>query len=249
MNNTIKQLFDRKSVRVFTDEKIKNEIVDEILCSAAMAPTAGNQQLYTILNITDEELKRSLSESCDHQPFIATAPLVLIFCADCLKWYDAFKEAGCDPRDLGEGDLMLAVCDALIAAQNTVVAAESYGIGSCYIGDIMENCEIHREVLRLPKYVFPVAMIVYGYPTEQQKARTKPRRCDMKYIVHENTYRRLEGDELKDMLTRERDPDTYGDWIHAFCKRKYNSDFSREMTRSVRAYLEDYKKEDKNDNV
>ena len=69
---------------------------------------------------------------------------------------------------------MLAVCDALIAAQNAVVAAESLGIGSCYIGDIMENAEVHQMTLQLPKYVFPVAMLVFGYPTDQQKKRKKP---------------------------------------------------------------------------
>ena len=163
MNETVKQLYERKSVRVFTDEEIDEKIVEEILTAAAMAPTAGNQQLYTVLRITDENLKKSLSESCDHQPFIADAKLVLIFCADCLKWHDAFRCSDCEPRDPGEGDLLLAVSDALIAAQNAVVAAHSYGIGSCYIGDIMENAEEHIRVLDLPKYVFPAAMLVFGY--------------------------------------------------------------------------------------
>ena len=85
MNEVIKQLFDRKSVRSFTDREIDEKIIEEILLSAAAAPTAGNQQLYTILRITDEALKASLAESCDHQPFIADGKLVLIFCADCLK--------------------------------------------------------------------------------------------------------------------------------------------------------------------
>ena len=240
MNKTIEQLYMRKSVRVYEDREIDAEIVQEILTAAAMAPTAGNQQLYTILRITDEELKRSLSESCDHQPFIADAKLVLIFLADCLKWYTAYRFAGCEPRLPGEGDLMLAVDDALIAAQNAVVAAESYGIGSCYIGDVMENAEIHRKVLNLPKYVFPAAMLVFGYPTPQQKQREKRPRCKMEYIVHENTYRQLGEQELHDMLVKNCTEETYFGWIHAFCKRKYNSDFSREMTRSVRQYLRDF---------
>ncbi len=240
MNQTVEQLYARKSVRVYEDREIDEAIVQEILTAAAMAPTAGNQQLYTILRITDENLKRSLSESCDHQPFIADAKLVLIFLADCRKWYDAFRYAGCEPRHPGEGDLMIAVSDALIAAQNAVVAAESYGIGSCYIGDVMENAEIHRSVLNLPEYVFPAAMLVFGYPTEQQKQRNKPPRCDMKYIVHENTYHRLDEAELRSMLLKNCTAETYDGWIRAFCKRKYNSDFSREMTRSVRQYLLDF---------
>ena len=96
------------------------------------------------------------------------APLVLVFCADCKKWYDAYLEAGCTPRTPGVGDLMLAVTDAAIAAQNAVVAAESFGIGSCYIGDIMENCDTQRSLLYLPDYVFPAVMLVFGWPTQQQ---------------------------------------------------------------------------------
>ena len=81
---------------------------------------------------------------------------------------------------------MLAVNDAVIAAQNAVCASESLGIGSCYIGDIMEQCEFHRQLLQLPPYVFPAAMLVFGYPVQQQKEREKPVRCDLNYIVHEN---------------------------------------------------------------
>ena len=95
MNATIQQLFHRKSVRVFTDREIAPEDKALILSAATQAPTAGNQQLYTILHITDQALKEQLSETCDHQPFIATAKMVLIFCADCQKWYDAFLATGC----------------------------------------------------------------------------------------------------------------------------------------------------------
>lgn len=237
MNETIRQLYERKSVRIYTEREIDESIVQEILKAAVMAPTAGNQQLYTILRITDPVSLERLSESCDHQPFIAQGKLVLVFCADCLKWYEAFLSAGCRPRKPGEGDLLLAVDDALIAAQNAVVAAESYGIGSCYIGDIMENYETQREILGLPEYVFPAAMLIMGYPTEQQKERKKPERVSMEYIVHENKYHRLDAAELRQMLMKNCTEETYDGWIHAFCERKYNSDFSREMTRSVREFL------------
>ena len=124
MNETIQQLFDRKSVRVFTDKAISPEEKNLILDAAAQAPTAGNQQLYTILDITDPAIKAKLVDTCDHQPFIAEAKLVLIFCADCRKWYEAFLAADCEPRNPGVGDLLLAVSDANIAAQNAVTAAE-----------------------------------------------------------------------------------------------------------------------------
>ena len=108
------------------------------------------------------------------------------------------------------------MADACIAAQNAVTAAESLGIGSCYIGDILEQCRFHRQLLHLPEYVVPCAMLVLGYPTRQQKERPKPARCALEHIVHTNAY---------------------DAWMEAFCKRKYESDFSREMTRSVEEYL------------
>ena len=141
---------------------------------------------------------------------------------------------------------MLAVEDAIIAAQNAVVAAESLGIGSCYIGDIMEQCETHRELLQLPEYVFPAGMLVFGYPTEQQKTRPKPERCRLEDIVQENTYHRRNGQELRKMFAKEYENKnqkrTYEQWSQAFCKRKYNSDFAREMSRSVAQYLEAFLK-------
>ncbi|MFR8548165.1 MAG: nitroreductase family protein [Lachnospiraceae bacterium] len=238
MNEMITQLFERRSVRVFEDRRIDPKDKELILEAAAMAPTAGNQQLYTILDITDPSLKEELVKTCDNQPFIAKAQMVLIFCADCQKWYDAFGDAGCAPRKPGAGDLMLAVTDAAIAAQNAVTAAWSLGIGSCYIGDVMENCETQRRLLHLSPYVFPAVMLVFGYPTQQQKDRQKPQRTDQKYIVHENGYRCMDRAERKEMFSQKAGQKPYEEWMKAFCDRKYNSDFSKEMTRSVDKYLE-----------
>jgi len=240
MNDTIKQLYERKSVRVFEDRVISEEDKRLILEAATMAPTAGNQQLYTILDITDRRLKEELVKTCDNQPFIADAKLVLIFCADCKKWYDAFKAAGSEPRNPGVGDLLLAVSDTNIAAQNAVTAAQSLGIGSCYIGDIMENCEDQRKLLNLPKYVFPTAMLVFGYPTKQQIDREKPKRVALSHVVHENAYRTMKSEERKEMWKEKAGVMSYEEWMKRFCERKYNSDFSKEMSRSVEVYLKNF---------
>jgi len=240
MNETIRQLYERKSTRAFEDRPIPAEAKEAILRAAVMAPTAGNQQLYTILDITDQGIKEQLVKTCDNQPFIAAAPMVLIFCADCRKWYEAFRAAGCEPRKPGVGDLLLAVSDANIAAQNAVAAAESLGIGSCYIGDVMENAEIHQQMLHLPRYVFPAAMLVFGYPTQQQKERVKPARVAMRHVVHENGYREMDAEELEEMFAYKAGQRTYQEWMQAFCDRKFNSDFSREMSRSVGEYLKQF---------
>ncbi len=237
MNQTIRELYERKSVRVFTDREISGEDKNLILESATMAPTAGNQQLYTIIHVTDQKKKELLAESCDHQPFIAEAKMVLIFCADYLKWYRAYLCAGAEPRKPDVGDLMLAVEDATIAAQNAVVAAHSLGIGSCYIGDIMENYEVQKEILGLPEHIFPAVMLVFGYPTRQQLERKKPERVPLSSIVYENSYPHLTEENIRDIFSDKTGEDFDG-YMQRFCKRKYNSDFSREMQRSVKTFLE-----------
>ncbi len=242
MNNTIQELRKRKSVRVFTGEPISSKKKALILEAATQAPTAGNQQLYTIIDVTDKALKERLAVTCDNQPFIAEADMVLVFVADCQKWYDGFKDAGAEPRNPGVGDLMLAVTDTAIAAQNAVVAAESLGIGSCYIGDIMENAEIHKEILNLPEYTFPAVMLVFGYPTKQQVLREKPQRVAMSHIVHENAYRLMDANEKKEMWQPKTGVMSYEEWMKNFCNRKYNSDFSKEMSRSVQVYLDAFQK-------
>ena len=242
MNEVLAQLHARKSVRAFLDKPIAPADKAAILEAACAAPTAGNQQLYTILDITDQAVKDTLAETCDHQPFIAKAPMVLIFCADCQKWQDAFATGGCQPRDPAVGDLLLAFCDANIAAQNAVTAAWSLGIASCYIGDILEQCETHRKLLHLPEYVVPAAMLVFGWPTDQQKEREKPRRRAMEHIVHENAYRHMDGAELEAMLADNAGLRPYAEWLKAFCDRKYNSEFSREMSRSAAEYLKAFQR-------
>lgn len=146
---------NRTSLRVYDDRMIEDQDLEKILEAASLAPTAGNQQLYSVIVIKSQETKDKLSESCDHQPFIAKAPVLLLFVSDQKKWFDYYQLEGCkefSEREPGlfweapnESDLMLSIEDTMIAAQNAVLMAESLGIGSCYIGDILENYEFHRS--------------------------------------------------------------------------------------------------------
>ena len=242
MNEVLRQLHDRKSVRVYEDRAIEPEVKQAILEAAIQAPSAGNMALYTILDITDPEMKAKLAVSCDNQPFIATAPMVLIFCADYRRWYDVFCAHVDEVRKPDLGDLFLAEADALIAAQNAVVAAHSLGLGSCYIGDITENYEFHKELLGLPRYVVPAAMLCMGYPTRQQLSRPKPQRHSVADMVHENGYSMEKSEEMLRMLSRRegKDGEELTGWLERFCKRKWNSEFSREMSRSCTEMVRDW---------
>ena len=242
MNEVLKQLHDRKSVRVYEDCAIAPEVKQAILEAAIQAPTAGNMALYTILDITDQAIKDKLAVSCDNQPFIATAPMVLIFCADYRRWYDVFRDHAENVRKPDLGDLFLAEADTLIAAQNAVVAAHSLGLGSCYIGDITENYEYHKELLNLPKYVVPTAMLCIGYPTAQQQSRPKPPRHAVADLVHENGYSMEKSSEMARMLKvqQNKEGEEFTDWLNRFCNRKWNSEFSQEMSRSCTEMVKDW---------
>lgn len=103
------------------------------------------------------------------------------------------------------------------------------------------NCDTQRSLLHLPDYVFPAVMLVFGWPTQQQKDRVKPQRCAMEHIVHENGYRTMDGAELRDTFGYKAGNTPFDQWCTAFCNRKYNSDFSKEMTRSAEEYLNQFR--------
>ena len=239
--STIRELLERKSVRVFKPDPLSPQVRETILQAAFEAPTAGNQQLYSIIEVKNEQLLTKLALLCDDQPFIATAPMVLAFVADCRFWPQIYRAAGAENiRTPGVGDLLLAVDDTMIAAQNAVSAAWSLGVGSCYIGDFMENAEAMRELLRLPRFVFPATLVVFGYPTQKQLERQKPMRSPASAMVMVDGYEDRSFEDLQKIVDARRGSQDFDSWVKAFCARKYNSDFSREMTRSVGVYLTDF---------
>jgi FMN reductase (NADPH)/FMN reductase [NAD(P)H] len=256
MNPVIDVLMKRKSVRAYEEKEISGEVRAEILQATLRAPTAGNMMLYSIVEVTDQTIKDRLAVTCDDQPFIARAPMVWLFVADYQRWFDYFRASGVEDvckqkqipmRKPQEGDLFLACCDALIAAQNAVVAAESFGIGSCYIGDIMEQYEIHKELFNLPQYTFPICMLVFGYPTSEQVNRPYTKRFDEKFILFENQYQRLSKEELKAMFAKREKQMSKGqnregiaNFGQAMYFRKFDSEFSVEMSRSVRLILKEW---------
>lgn len=252
MNQVIETIKNRTSLRKFTDQIITDEIKTLLFECGKLAPTAGNQMLYTMLDITDKKLKEKLAIACDEQSFIAKAPMVVIYLADHQKWFDYYKlndvKGFCETKEQlsfeasQESDLLLACEDAMCAAENMVLAAESLGIGSCYIGDILENYEYIKELLKLPDWAFPISMLVFGYRDKEVKQQHR-KRFDSEYIIFENQYRNLSEDELKTMYQEldgkynEKNNIGAKNYAQMFYNRKTGSEFSKEMARSVRVAL------------
>jgi FMN reductase (NADPH) len=254
LNDTLRVIDNRSSLRGYEPRPISQEHKEWIIHSAIRAPTAGNMMHYSIIEVADQEKKNRLVKTCDNQPFIAKAPLVLLFLADMQRWYDYFQYADvqgfCKTKQLEyitpqESDLLLACCDALVAAQNAVIAAESLGIGSCYIGDIMENIEIHREMFNLPKWVFPIALVCFGYRKNERESKRRTKRFSQRFVFFQNEYAHVDGHEFEGMLMDvfQKHDDFAGGAKNigqGIYYRKTGSDFATEMRRSVKVALKDW---------
>jgi FMN reductase (NADPH) len=256
MNETLELLGKRRSIRQYDPTPLTQDEKDAILNAALRAPTAGAMMLYTIIEVEDSRTKKELVETCDHQPFIASAPYMLLFLADYQRWMDLYEAAGSIERanELGipnrlpgEGDMVLALMDALISAQTAVIAAESMGIGSCYIGDIIEQYEKHRQLFKLPRYTCPAALVCFGRPLSQPQHPQTPR-FERKFIVHKDTYQRFSRELLNDMFLpfgqASFEPHEYKNGaqniVQANYLRKFTAAFSIEMTRSVKEILKNW---------
>lgn len=256
MNEVMKLLKERMSLREYDPMPIAEEDMKYIIESTLRAPTSGNLMMYSIIRVNQEGNKKKLSKLCDDQPFIAQAPGLFLFVSDLQRLQDYFVYAGVgdylkqkeEPfRTPGVGALMLGISDALIAAQNMVIAGESLGIGSCYIGDIMENYEEIRDMFLLPKYTFPVAMLAMGYYPENFERRVTER-YGQKFIFHEDVYQRMDAPALEEMFREKEtwfsqsgieDATNFAQLIYT---RKFGTEVAKEMDRSVSKILENWQR-------
>lgn len=226
-------ILDRKSVRDFIERDVEEEKRQKIYQAILAAPTTENMMMYTVISVSDPETRNRLSR----QPAIRRAPMVLVFCADYRRWniiFEGMTESGRRPQ---EGEYQLAVLDAVIAAQNAVLAAEALGLSSVYLGDIMEHYEDRAEALGCPVGVIPVVTLCLGYATEAQLNRPYTKRFRQEYLIHEERYRDFSREELLEML---RDRGQYesleqmGPWLEKFSKRCVEGKGAIERTRSIR---------------
>jgi hypothetical protein len=143
---------------------------------------------------------------------------------------------------------MLACCDTLVAAQTAVIAAESLGIGSCYVGDILEQYEVHQQLFALPRYVLPVTLVCFGRPSSPNAPRGPVPRFDRRFIVHTDRYRHIAREEVDLMFQLfagqsaahwplSPDAQNFGQENYL---RQFSSDFMVEMNRSIKEMLKNW---------
>ncbi|MDD9150886.1 MULTISPECIES: NADPH-dependent oxidoreductase [unclassified Sporolactobacillus] len=185
MNETIRLLLNHRSIRSFSRENISEEKADLLIRAAQHAPTSSFLQQYSIIDVTDEAKKKTLAE-IGNQAYIAESDRLFVIIADLRRNAEIAREKGKSTEVLGSFDYFLrAIGDAFISAQNIVVAAESMGLGSVYLGSILNDAQAVIDLLHLPKFTFPVVGIAVGYPN--QSPELKPRLPENE-IYHKNEY-------------------------------------------------------------
>ncbi|MCE5209630.1 MAG: nitroreductase family protein [Chloroflexi bacterium] len=192
-NETMRLLMQRASLRSFSSKPVPADVLRLILDAGNHAASGGNLQPWSVIKIQSPETRHWLAECCQ-QGFIEAAPVSLIFCIDfhrLKRWADL--ETGPFTADHSFRHFWIAFQDTIIAAQNTCTAADAMGLGSVYIGTIMEFMPDLQEKLKLPQGVIPVVLVCLGYPKNAPVPRKK---LGVDALVHEETYHELDDDAL-----------------------------------------------------
>lgn len=192
MNEVIKTLTNHRSIRSYTEERVAEEDLKEIIRAAQAAPSSINGQQATIISIEDKGRKAKFAELAGGQRWIDEAPLFLVFCADFNRARIA-AELNTEKLVIPEGmeAILVGAVDVGLAMSNAIAAAESLGLGTVPIGGIRNNPKEVIELLNLPKYVYPICGLVVGHPRDM--SAEKPR-LPMEAVHHREAYNpELEG--------------------------------------------------------
>lgn len=170
------KFMNHRSVRKYRDEPIQEQVVQGLLGCAQSAATSSNLQLWSVISVQDPRRREEIAVLCGDQKQVREAPWFLAFFADHHRLRSAAAAAGEEARGLDfEEFYTMAVIDAALAAERLVCAAESLGIGICYIGALRNDPFAVKEFFSLPEGVFGVFGLCLGWPQEPLTSKIKPR--------------------------------------------------------------------------
>ena len=179
-------LLDRRTIRKYSSEPVDDKLLNELLDMGCRASTTGNMQVYSIVITRDEQKKKELAPFHFNQKMITEAPVILTFCADFNRFNKWCLLRKAEPGYDNFLSFMTGAIDALLVAQTVCMAAESKGLGICYIGTTTYNAHKIIGLLNLPKGVVPVTTVTLGWPAE------KPDQIDrlpLEAVIHKETYK------------------------------------------------------------
>jgi nitroreductase len=153
--DTLEAIFNRRSIRKYTDRPIPEALLDNILRAAMAAPSAGNQQPWHFLVIDDRSILNAIPQYHPYAQMLKAAPLAIAVCGELRKLvYDEFW-----------------VQDCSAATQNILLAAHAQGLGAVWVGlyPDQERVPKTQQLLGLPAEVIPFCFVALGYPAEQKE--------------------------------------------------------------------------------
>ncbi len=184
----------RRSIRNFTDQKIPKNIIEELIDAANNAPSGGNIQPISIICVQEAARRKELAAIVEDQPWVKNAPLSMIFCIDFLRvkrWASMFGTEFSGESALAH--FLIAYADLMCSAQNVVLLAEDFGLGSVYIGSIQSNIDRARNYFKIPEYVLPMMVLSIGFPKSTPKNIPK---LSTGVITHKEYYREQSDTEI-----------------------------------------------------
>ncbi|MFN8439460.1 MAG: NADPH-dependent oxidoreductase [Caldilineaceae bacterium] len=185
--SVIEQIHRHASVRQYKPDPISQEWIETIVAAGQRAATSSNLQTYAVIAVTDPSKRAELARLCGNQAHIAQAPVFLAWCADLSKLDRAAQLRRLPHSHSTVESFLMAAVDVALAAQNAVLAAESLGLGTCYIGGLRNHPRTIIQLLSLPRLVFPITGLTVGWPAVAPATRP---RLPQRAILHWEGYSR-----------------------------------------------------------
>ncbi|CAN7438712.1 NADPH-dependent oxidoreductase [Bosea sp. LjRoot90] len=187
-NEVIGQILAHRSVRSYKPDPLPEGTIETLVAAGQSAASSSNLQTWSVVAVSDHARKARLAEVTGNQKHILQAPTLLVFLADLSRLGElgAAHEHTVDALDYLE-TLFVGIIDAALAAQNAVLAAESLGLGTVYIGALRNDPERVARELGLPPKVFPVFGLCVGYPAPEVVTGIKPR-LSPALVLHREQY-------------------------------------------------------------
>ena len=187
-------LLDRRTIRRYSAEPVDEKLLDELLLMGCRASTTGNMQVYSIIITRDKEKKLELAPLHFNQKMITESQVVLTFCADFNRFNKWCLLKKAEPGYDNFLSFMTAAIDALLVAQTVCIAAESKGLGICYLGTTTYTSNKIIDVLKLPKGVVPVTTVTIGWPAESPE---QVDRLPLEAVIHRETYKDYTAEDIE----------------------------------------------------
>jgi FMN reductase (NADPH) len=184
-SKTIEQIHSHASVRNYKPDPVQRQLVETIVAAGQRSSTSSNLQVYSVVAVTDADRRDRLAELCGNQGSISQAPVFLAWCADFGRLERAGQRRGYQVEADHVEAFLVAAVDTALAMQNAALAAESLGLGICYIGGIRNRPAEVIELLDMPHLVFPISGMTVGWPAFEHKARP---RLPLRAVLHWEQY-------------------------------------------------------------